>query len=130
MYFMQSHSLNHQQTCWALFLQDFNFKLDWLPGSSNPADFQAKEEDSSISAQSFLTSSHLSNSTLTTLNHPLQPLLLKYPLPLLLPPPTKLITPNYYHDPRLPISRTMSGMEDLQCKSYLVSQHSGELRTT
>lgn len=56
---MQSHSLNHQQTCWALFLQDFNFKLDWLPGSSNPADFQAKEEDSSISAQSFLTSSHL-----------------------------------------------------------------------
>ena len=36
MYFMQSRSLNHRQTCWALILQDFNFKLTWLPGSSNP----------------------------------------------------------------------------------------------
>ena len=65
MYFMQSRSLNHQQTCWALFLQDFNFKLDWLLGSSNPVDFpsrcpdfQPKGEDT-VDAQPILTNSHL-----------------------------------------------------------------------
>ena len=65
MYFMQSHSLNCRQTCWALFLQDFNFKLNWLPGSSNPVDFpsrptdfQPKGEDT-VDAQPILTNSHL-----------------------------------------------------------------------
>ena len=43
--FMQSCSLNYQQIHWALFLQDFNFKLDWLPGSSNLVDFPSRCPD-------------------------------------------------------------------------------------
>ena len=65
MYFMQSRSLNHRQTHWALFLQNFNFKLDWLPGSSNPADFPSRRMDfrpkgeNMVDAQPILTDSHL-----------------------------------------------------------------------
>ena len=65
MYFMQSHSLICWQTCWALFLQNFNFKLNWLPGSSNLAnfpsrclEFQPKQGDS-VDTQLILTNSHL-----------------------------------------------------------------------
>jgi hypothetical protein len=37
-YFMSSQILNRCQVHWAMFLADFNFCLDWAPGSSNITD--------------------------------------------------------------------------------------------
>uniref|UniRef100_A0A0W0EY66 Reverse transcriptase/retrotransposon-derived protein RNase H-like domain-containing protein n=1 Tax=Moniliophthora roreri TaxID=221103 RepID=A0A0W0EY66_MONRR len=37
-YFMHSQVLNCCQACWAMFLSEFDFHLDWAAGSSNVAD--------------------------------------------------------------------------------------------
>lgn len=66
-YFMSSRLLNRRQARWSMFLMDFNFKLDWLPGKSNPADapsrrsdFEPKEGDEVLTGQrqSLLSSAH------------------------------------------------------------------------
>ena len=64
-YFMQSCTLNHQQTHWSMFLADFNFKLDWLPGSKNTTDFPSRcldykpKEGDTLDSQPILTELHL-----------------------------------------------------------------------
>jgi hypothetical protein len=37
-YFMTSHVLNRRQGRWSMFLSEFDFQLDWAPGTQNPAD--------------------------------------------------------------------------------------------
>jgi len=37
-YFMSTRILNCRQARWSMFLSEFNFRLDYLPGSKNPAD--------------------------------------------------------------------------------------------
>ena len=44
-YFMQTRLLNRRQARWSLFLAEFNFKLDYLPGRLNPADAPSRRPD-------------------------------------------------------------------------------------
>ena len=66
-YFMSSRILNHCQAHWSIFLSEFNFRLDYLPGSKNPADsplhrpdFVPQEGDDILKLQNktLLTSTH------------------------------------------------------------------------
>lgn len=44
-YFMESHVFNRRQACWSMFLSEFDFQLDWKPGSQNPADAPSRHPD-------------------------------------------------------------------------------------
>ncbi|KAJ2930720.1 hypothetical protein H1R20_g6375, partial [Candolleomyces eurysporus] len=44
-YFMSSHILNRRQARWSMFLSEFDFQLDWAPGSRNPADSPSRRPD-------------------------------------------------------------------------------------
>ncbi|KAJ2925408.1 hypothetical protein H1R20_g11659, partial [Candolleomyces eurysporus] len=44
-YFMTSHVLNRRQARWSMFLSEFDFQLDWAPGSRNPADSPSRRPD-------------------------------------------------------------------------------------
>lgn len=55
-YFMQSRALNRRQSRWAMFLSDFYFKLDWMPGSKNPADFPSRRPDYALGREDSTTS--------------------------------------------------------------------------
>jgi RNase H-like domain found in reverse transcriptase/Reverse transcriptase (RNA-dependent DNA polymerase)/Integrase zinc binding domain len=68
-YFMSSHVLNRRQARWSMFLSEFDFKLEWAPGSQNVADapsrrpdFLPKKGDDVLLAQNqaLLTPYHLS----------------------------------------------------------------------
>lgn len=63
-YWMTSRPLNGRQSRWVMFLEDFNFKLSWLPGSENPADFPSRRSDFSEKEDN--------------LQHPPQPILLPH----------------------------------------------------
>jgi hypothetical protein len=60
-YFMSSQVLNCHQTCWAMFLSDFNFHLDQAPGCSNVTDapswhldYMPKKGDATFDNQSHI----------------------------------------------------------------------------
>lgn len=44
-YFMTERFLNRRQARWSMFLSEFNFTLDFLPGSTNPADGPSRRPD-------------------------------------------------------------------------------------
>ena len=44
-YFMSSRVLNRRQARWSMFLSEFNFRLDYLPGIKNPADAPSHRPD-------------------------------------------------------------------------------------
>ncbi len=44
-YFMTSHVLNRRQARWSMFLSDFDFRLDWVPGTQNVADAPSRRPD-------------------------------------------------------------------------------------
>jgi hypothetical protein len=44
-YFMTSRILNRRQARWAMFLSEYNFKLDYAPGKKNPADALSRRPD-------------------------------------------------------------------------------------
>lgn len=44
-YFMSAQILNRRQARWAMFLSDFDFRLDWAPGESNVADAPSRRPD-------------------------------------------------------------------------------------
>ena len=44
-YFMTSRILNRRQARWAMFLSEFDFKLDYAPGKNNPADAPSRRPD-------------------------------------------------------------------------------------
>lgn len=44
-YFMSTRILNRRQARWSIFLSEFNFRLDYLPGSRNPADAPSRRPD-------------------------------------------------------------------------------------
>ncbi|KAJ3495813.1 hypothetical protein NLJ89_g10573 [Agrocybe chaxingu] len=44
-YFMSSHVLNRHQARWSMFLSEFDFRLDWAPGSKNVADAPSRRPD-------------------------------------------------------------------------------------
>jgi len=44
-YFMSTRILNRRQARWSMFLSEFNFRLDYLPGSKNPADPPSRRPD-------------------------------------------------------------------------------------
>jgi hypothetical protein len=44
-YFMTRRVLNRRQARWSMFLNDFHFVLDFLPGISNPADGPSRRSD-------------------------------------------------------------------------------------
>ncbi|KAJ3500263.1 hypothetical protein NMY22_g19316 [Coprinellus aureogranulatus] len=43
-YFMTSHVLNRRQARWSMFLSEFDFQLDWSPGTKNPADAPSRQQ--------------------------------------------------------------------------------------
>ena len=44
-YFMTSRILNRRQARWAMFLSEYDFKLDFAPGTKNPADGPSRRPD-------------------------------------------------------------------------------------
>ncbi|KAJ8472542.1 hypothetical protein ONZ45_g16617 [Pleurotus djamor] len=75
-YFMSSRILNRRQARWAMLLADFDFRLQWAPGSTNVADalsrrpdFELKRGDEHLDAQHqvLLSPKHIQNI------HPLPP---------------------------------------------------------
>ena len=44
-YFMSSRLLNRRQARWSMFLSEYNFQLDYIPGTKNPADFPSRRSD-------------------------------------------------------------------------------------
>jgi len=44
-YFMSQRQLNRRQSRWAMELSEFNFRLSYAPGNSNPADAPSRRED-------------------------------------------------------------------------------------
>jgi len=44
-YFMTTRTLNRRQARWAMFLTDYDFRLDWAPGRSNVADAPSRRPD-------------------------------------------------------------------------------------
>lgn len=44
-YFMSTRILNRRQARWSIFLSEFNFRLDYLPGPRNPADAPSRRSD-------------------------------------------------------------------------------------
>ncbi|RXW13329.1 hypothetical protein EST38_g12526 [Candolleomyces aberdarensis] len=44
-YFMKSQPLNRRQSRWSMFLTEFDFQLDWIPGTQNPADGPSRRPD-------------------------------------------------------------------------------------
>lgn len=44
-WFMTTQNLNRRQARWAMFLSDFDFKLDWKPGATNIADAPSRRPD-------------------------------------------------------------------------------------
>lgn len=69
-YFMTSHVLNRRQARWSMFLSEFDFKLEWGPGTQNVADapsrrpdFVPKKGDDVLTIQNkaLLSPYHLSN---------------------------------------------------------------------
>lgn len=44
-HFMTSRVLNRRQARWSMFLSEFNFCLDYAPGSRNPADAPSRRAD-------------------------------------------------------------------------------------
>ena len=79
---MTSRVLNRRQACWSMFLSEFNFRLDYLPGTRNPADapscrpdYVPKEGDDVLNLQhgsllSQLHTEHLFPSTPSSNNSP------------------------------------------------------------
>lgn len=57
-YFMQPQLLNQRQAHWAMFLSEFDFKLQWSPGTKNVTDaasrcpdYMPKKEDETLEVQ-------------------------------------------------------------------------------
>lgn len=78
---MKSQLLNWRQARWAMFLSEFDFKLQWAPGSQNVADaasrradYQPKKGDTHLEIQrrTILNSSH--TEFLATIYTPLNPI--------------------------------------------------------